>query len=91
MSILNERAHTIAHVLIEALPYIRRFRGKTIVIKYGGNAMVDECMKQGFARDVVLMKMVGINPGDRSWRRAADRRHCSSDSARPASSSTACG
>jgi acetylglutamate kinase len=62
MSILNERAHTIAHVLIEALPYIRRFRGKTIVIKYGGNAMVDEALKQGFARDVVLMKMVGINP-----------------------------
>jgi acetylglutamate kinase len=62
MSILNERAHTIAHVLIEALPYIRRFRGKTIVIKYGGNAMVDETLKQGFARDVVLMKLVGINP-----------------------------
>ncbi|NCA70176.1 MAG: acetylglutamate kinase [Sphingobacteriia bacterium] len=62
MSILNERAHTIARVLIEALPYIRRFRGKTMVIKYGGNAMVDEVLKQGFARDVVLMKMVGINP-----------------------------
>ena len=62
MSILNERAHAIAHVLIEALPYIRRFRGKTMVIKYGGNAMVDEPLKQGFARDIVLMKMVGINP-----------------------------
>lgn len=62
MSILNERAHTIARVLIEALPYIRRFRGKTVVIKYGGNAMVDEPLKQGFARDVVLMKLVGINP-----------------------------
>ena len=62
MSILNERAHAIAHVLIEALPYIRRFRGKTMVIKYGGNAMVDEPLKQGFARDVVLMKLVGINP-----------------------------
>ncbi len=48
MSILNERAHTIAHVLIEALPYIRRFHGKTIVIKYGGNAMMDETLKQGF-------------------------------------------
>jgi acetylglutamate kinase len=62
MSSLNERAHTIARVLIEALPYIRRFRGKTMVIKYGGNAMVDDALKQGFARDIVLMKMVGINP-----------------------------
>ncbi|MBK1643257.1 acetylglutamate kinase [Thiocapsa imhoffii] len=62
MTILNERAHAIARVLIEALPYIRRFRGKTIVIKYGGNAMVDATLKQGFARDIVLMKMVGINP-----------------------------
>ncbi len=44
------------------MPYIRRFRGKTIVIKYGGNAMVDEALKSGFARDVVLMKLVGINP-----------------------------
>jgi acetylglutamate kinase len=44
------------------MPYIRRFRGKTIVIKYGGNAMVDENLKSGFARDVVLMKLVGINP-----------------------------
>jgi len=44
------------------MPYIRRFRGKTIVIKYGGNAMEDEALKSGFARDVVLMKLVGINP-----------------------------
>jgi acetylglutamate kinase len=44
------------------MPYIRRFRGKTVVIKYGGNAMVDEALKSGFARDVVLMKLVGINP-----------------------------
>ncbi len=62
MSLPSERAHTIAHVLIEALPYIRRFRGKTVVIKYGGNAMVDQALKEGFARDVVLMKLVGINP-----------------------------
>jgi len=58
----GEYADRIAHVLIEALPYIRRFRGKTIVIKYGGNAMVDEGLKHGFARDVVLLKLVGINP-----------------------------
>ncbi|NVZ10268.1 acetylglutamate kinase [Allochromatium humboldtianum] len=62
MTIPTERAQTIAHVLIEALPYIKRFQGKTMVIKYGGNAMVDEALKEGFARDVVLMKLVGINP-----------------------------
>lgn len=55
-------ALNIAHVLIEALPYIQRFSGKTIVIKYGGNAMVDESLKSSFARDIVLMKLVGINP-----------------------------
>jgi acetylglutamate kinase len=49
-------------VLAEALPYIQRFHGKTIVIKYGGNAMTEEKLKQGFARDVVLLKLVGMNP-----------------------------
>ncbi len=52
----------IARVLTEALPYIKRFQGKTMVIKYGGNAMTDEGLKQGFARDIVLMKLVGMNP-----------------------------
>ena len=52
----------IAKVLTEALPYIQRFTGKTIVIKYGGNAMTEEKLKHGFARDLVLMKLVGINP-----------------------------
>jgi len=51
-----------AKILSEALPYIRRFQDKTIVIKYGGNAMTDEALKQGFARDVVLLKLVGMNP-----------------------------
>jgi len=51
-----------ARVLTEALPYIQKFKGKTIVIKYGGNAMVDEELKASFARDVILMKTVGINP-----------------------------
>ncbi|GAB1720375.1 MAG: N-acetylglutamate kinase [Nitrosospira sp.] len=51
-----------AKILAEALPYIRRFHGKTMVIKYGGNAMVEENLKQGFARDVVLLKLVGMNP-----------------------------
>ena len=54
--------HNIASVLSESLPYIQKFRGKTIVIKYGGNAMVDEDLKSSFARDVVLMKSVGMNP-----------------------------
>lgn len=62
MSINASSASNIAHVLTEALPYIRRFKGKTLVIKYGGNAMVDEALKNSFARDVVLMKLVGINP-----------------------------
>ena len=62
MSLDATRAGEIAHVLSEALPYIQRFSGRTVVIKYGGNAMVDEALKSGFARDVVLMKLVGINP-----------------------------
>ncbi len=52
----------ITRVLIEALPYIQKFKNKTIVIKYGGNAMIDEKLKSSFARDVVLMKSVGMNP-----------------------------
>ena len=55
-------AHNIVHVLIEALPYIKKFKDKTVVIKFGGNAMVDEELKHSFARDIVLMKLVGINP-----------------------------
>jgi acetylglutamate kinase len=55
-------AHQIADVLIEALPYIQRFKGKTIVVKFGGNAMIDEALKNSFARDIVLMKSVGLNP-----------------------------
>jgi acetylglutamate kinase len=55
-------ATQVAHVLIEALPYIQRFRGKTVVVKYGGNAMTEEHLKHSFARDIVLMKLVGINP-----------------------------
>ncbi|NCU00418.1 acetylglutamate kinase [Candidatus Macondimonas diazotrophica] len=57
-----QAAMNVARVLTEALPYIRRFAGKTVVIKYGGNAMVDETLKNGFARDIALMKLVGINP-----------------------------
>jgi len=53
---------SVAEILIEALPYIRRFSGMTIVIKYGGHAMVDEDLKEAFARDVTLMKFIGLNP-----------------------------
>ena len=62
MSELRKNPTYIAEVLIEALPYIKRFSGKTIVIKYGGNAMFDNQLKSSFARDVVLMKLVGMNP-----------------------------
>ncbi|MEA3466394.1 MAG: acetylglutamate kinase [Thermodesulfobacteriota bacterium] len=51
-----------ANILIEALPYIQRFSNKTVVIKYGGNAMVEEHLKEGFANDIILLKLIGINP-----------------------------
>ena len=62
MSLKISSAKNIAKVLTEALPYIQQFTGKTVVVKYGGSAMVDETLKQSFARDIVLMKLVGINP-----------------------------
>ena len=52
----------VADILIEALPYIRRFSGMTIVVKYGGHAMVDEQLKEDFARDITLLKFIGLNP-----------------------------
>ena len=62
MALTGNTAAEKAKILAEALPYIRRFHGKTIVIKYGGNAMTDDKLKNGFAHDVVLLKLVGINP-----------------------------
>lgn len=62
MSLDKESAMQVASVLNKALPYIQRFSGTTIVIKYGGNAMENEDLKNSFARDVVLMKLVGMNP-----------------------------
>ena len=59
---MANHSQNTARVLIEALPYIREFAGKTIVVKYGGSAMVDDECKRAFARDVVLMKLVGMNP-----------------------------
>ena len=62
MSLNRDEAGNIANVLTEALPYIQRFTNKTIVVKFGGNAMVDDALKVQFARDIVLMKLVGMNP-----------------------------
>ncbi len=62
MSLTRESALNVAQVLTEALPYIQRFTGKTIVVKFGGNAMVDPELHDSFARDIVLMKLVGMNP-----------------------------
>ncbi len=62
MSLNRESALEIAQVLTEALPYIQNFNGRTVVVKFGGNAMVDPQLHESFARDVVLMKLVGMNP-----------------------------
>jgi len=58
----DQESQNVANVLTEALPYIRRFHGSTLVIKYGGNAMIDDSLKNRFARDIVLLKLVGMNP-----------------------------
>jgi acetylglutamate kinase len=62
MALTGTTAADRAKILAEALPYIQRFHGKTIVVKYGGNAMTDDKLKKSFARDVVLLKLVGMNP-----------------------------
>ena len=58
----ENQSDSVAHILSEALPYIRKFQNKVIVIKYGGNAMIEEKLKHSFARDVVLLKLIGMNP-----------------------------
>jgi acetylglutamate kinase len=62
MTLSLDNAKNVAKVLTEALPYIQRFTKKTIVVKFGGNAMIDEALQHSFARDIVLMKLVGMNP-----------------------------
>ena len=62
MSLNQGEAGNFARILTESLPYIQRFTGKTFVIKFGGNAMIDGELQESFARDVVLMKLVGMNP-----------------------------
>jgi acetylglutamate kinase len=59
---MNSNPNNTAAILMEALPYIQKYAGKTIVVKYGGNAMTDPALQQSFARDIVLLKQVGINP-----------------------------
>ncbi len=62
MPLTRDAAFNVAQVLSEALPYIQRFVGKTIVVKYGGNAMTEDELKHSFARDMVMLKLIGINP-----------------------------
>jgi acetylglutamate kinase len=62
MPLTRDAAFNIAQVLSEALPYIQRFVGKTVVVKYGGNAMTEDDLKNSFARDMVMLKLIGINP-----------------------------
>lgn len=62
MTLSRQDALNVANVLTEALPYIRRFVGKTVVVKYGGNAMIDDALTASFAQDIVLMKLVGMHP-----------------------------
>jgi len=62
MSITSDQTRNVTSVLTEALPYIQRYHGSTLVIKYGGNAMVEADLENAFARDIVLLKLVGMNP-----------------------------
>lgn len=62
MTDTQKPANTVGNILTEVLPYIQRYSGKTIVIKYGGNAMTDPLLERGFAKDIVLLKQIGINP-----------------------------
>ena len=62
MGVTRKQAENISAVLAEGLPYIQKFYGKIIVIKYGGAAMSDNSLKKGFARDIALMKLVGMKP-----------------------------
>ena len=58
----SQKTQKTAQLLAAALPYIQQYQGKTMVVKYGGNAMGDSLVETSFARDIVLMKLVGINP-----------------------------
>ena len=62
MGISVKQAKNISSVLSEGLPYIQKFKGKVIVVKYGGAAMIEESLRKSFTRDIALMKLVGMNP-----------------------------
>ncbi len=81
---------TKAEILAQALPYIRKFHGKTMVIKYGGNAMTDPALQADFAEDVGAAQAGGHESGGGAWRRPADRDGAQTGWARRASSSRAC-
>jgi len=100
---LTIAARDKAEILAQALPYIRKFHGKTMVIKYGGNAMTDPELQADFAEDVVLLKLVGINPVvvhgggpqietalKRLGKRASSSRACGSPMKRPWKWSSGC-
>ena len=86
----RSRGSGSVETLLEALPYIREFHGRTVVIKYGGAAMRDEALREDFATDVVLLKYVGLNPVDRPRRRARDHRVHGAARARGRASTRAC-
>ena len=74
MTITRKQAENIARVLSEGLPYIQKFYNKIIVVKYGGAAMTESFLKESFARDIALMKLVGMKPVISSWWRTTDWR-----------------
>ena len=77
-------------MLVEALPWLQRFHGALVVVKYGGNAMIDDDLKRAFAQDMVFLRMVGLQAGRGARRRTADQRHARAGSASRASSAAAC-
>ena len=85
------RATAKAATLAGALPWLKSYHGKTIVVKYGGNAMTDETLKRAFAEDVAFLRYAGFQPGRGARRRARRSRRCSTGSASPRSSRAACG
>ncbi len=85
MSTMNK-----GRILAEALPYIRAYHGKTLVIRFGGEAMTDPALKAGFARDVALLRLVGMKPDRRARRRLAHRRTAAADGHRGAPARPAC-
>ncbi len=87
---MTDAIHT-AKMLSEALPYLQRFSGAVVVVKFGGNAMGDDAAMAEFARDIVLMRQVGRQPGGGAWRRADDQRDAGQAGHRKSNSCAASG